>query len=171
MKMLPAPVVARFSALNARVQAMPVRDRRALFALSIFFVGVIGWLGVVSPVIDYARESKETLAQAEKDYAWMQVNAAVARQAGAHSGQLAAGQSLLTAVNSSARSSGLNLQRFEPDGEQRVRVTLENAVFTDVMRWIVTLQTQYGLRIDSFHADHQGKPGIVNIRLTVGRSS
>lgn len=171
MKFLPASVTMQIAALQSRWQIMPLRDRRALGSLVLFFVLVGGWLGVVSPAINFARDARAELEQAQEDLIWMQANALAARQAGARPGQAGVGQSLLTAVNASARSSGLNLQRFEPDGEQRVRVTLENAVFTDVMRWVVTLQQQYGLAIDSFSADAQAQPGIVNIRLTVGRPS
>lgn len=171
MKLLPASITRQWSALGARWQVMPLRDRRALAVLGLFFVLAGSWLGVVSPAINYANDSRAALQQAQADLLWMQLNAVAARQAAARTGQLAAGQSLLSAVNASARASGLNLQRFEPDGEQRVRVTLENAVFVDVMRWVVTLQQQYGLAVDSFSADAQAQPGIVNIRLTVGRPS
>jgi len=171
MTSLPATVKTRIATWQTRWRAMPLRDQRALAGLTLFAVLIAGWLGAVAPLLDYAQNSRDALQQAQADLAWMQANAAAARQAGAASGHLAEGQSLLTAVNASARESGLNLQRFEPEGEQRVRVTLENAVFTDVMRWIVTLQNRYGLSIDSFNADQQAQPGIVNIRLTVGRSA
>lgn len=158
------------STLDARWRAMPLRDQRALAALTLFFVLLGGWFGVVSPAMNYAASAQEALAGARADLAWMQANAQAARQAGSR-GHLGDGQSLLSAVNASARESGLNLQRFEPEGGQRVRVTLENAVFTDVMRWIVLLQSQYGLAVESFNADAQAKPGLVNIRLTLGRPS
>lgn len=171
MRFLLASVPPQLAALKSRWLSLPLRDRRALAALAIFFVLAGGWLGVVSPAMNFAGDSRAALEQAQADLIWMQANALAARQAGARATQAGVGQSLLTAVNASARSSGLNLQRFEPDGEQRVRVTLENAVFTDVMRWVVILQEQYGLAIDSFSADAQAQPGIVNIRLTVGRPS
>jgi general secretion pathway protein M len=169
MKILPAAIRAPIDALAARWRAMPLRDQRALAGLTLFFGLVIGWYGVVSPVMAYAENSKAAQERALADLIWMQANLHAARQASARAPQHVAGQSLLSAVNASARSSGLNLQRFEPEGDLRVRVTLENAVFTDVMRWIVVLEQQHGLTVENFNADQRGQPGIVNIRLTVGK--
>jgi len=109
----------------------------------------------------------------DKDLAWMQANAAAVRQAAkaGSAGHPAAGQSLLAITNASALAAGLKLQRFEPEGERRVRVTLENAVFTDVMGWIVDLEQRNGVTVESFSADGQPQPGIVNIRLTLGMPS
>jgi general secretion pathway protein M len=159
-----------FAALRIRWDGMPLRDRRALAALAVFFSLAGGWLGVVQPALTFADEGREALESAAMDLAWMQANATVARQAAAQGPGANDGQSLLSAVNGSARGMGLNLQRFEPEGEQRVRVTLENAVFTDVMRWVVLLETRYGLVVEHFNADSR-QPGVVNIRMTVGKSS
>lgn len=169
MSGLRATLVNYAGAARARWQAMPQRDQRALAALTLFFVLVSGWLFVVAPVLDYAGNSRTELERVQADFAWMQANAGQARQAGSGASQLAPGQSLLSVINASAQESGLNLQRFEPDGDSRVRVTLENAVFTDVMRWIVLLQQRYGIGVDQFNADPQAQPGVVNIRLTLGR--
>lgn len=156
----------------ARWQALPLRDRRALALLAAALGVLLCWLALVAPVLNYAERGRADLATAREDLGWMQANANKVRRAVAQgAGQLEPGQSLLSAVNSSAQQAGLNLQRFEPDGERRVRVTLENAVFTDVMRWVVDLERRYGLQVEHFNADVQAQPGIVNIRLTLGASS
>lgn len=167
---LPAGLRSITDALRARWFAMPTRDRRALLALSVFFVVAGCWYGVVQPALQFAEKGKADLAAARADLAWMQVNALAARQAAAQGVAADSGQSLLSAVNGSARSIGLNLQRFEPEGERRVRVTLENAVFTDVMRWVVLLESRYGLVVEHFNADSR-QPGLVNVRMTVGKPS
>jgi len=167
---LPAALYALRDALRARWAAMPLRDRRALAALAVFFLIAGGWLGVVQPALTFAEQGREDMATAAADLAWMQANAPAARRAATQGAAFDGGQSLLSAVNGSARGIGLNLQRFEPDGDSRVRVTLENAVFTDVMRWVVLLETRYGLVVEHFNADSR-QPGIVNVRMTVGKPS
>ena len=157
---------------RARWQALPLRDRRALAVLAAALAATLSWLAVVAPVMGYAQREVERLAAEQENLAWMQANAAAARQAARNgAGALPAGQSLLAAVNASAREAGLNLQRFEPEGEEKVRVTLENAVFIDVMRWVVGLEARYGIAVLNFTADHPpGQPGLANIRLTLGRA-
>ncbi|MFZ5722940.1 MAG: type II secretion system protein GspM [Pseudomonadota bacterium] len=167
MSGLSAALSARLAPLQSRWRELPTRDRRALTVLGLALAAAVCWFAVVVPVTDYAQSARDDLQTAREDLGWMQANAVRARQASAHRG-LEAGQSLLSAVNASAQQAGLNLQRFEPDGEQRVRVTLENAVFTDVMRWIVDLERRYGLRVEHFNADVQSQPGLANIRLTLG---
>lgn len=163
---------AQLAPARARWQALSLRDRRALAALAAALVVVLFWLAVVAPTLRFAERSRAELATAREDLGWMQANANKVRRAMAQgAGHLEPGQSLLSAVNSSAQQAGLNLQRFEPDGERRVRVTLENAVFTDVMRWIVEVERRYGLQVEHFNAEVQAQPGIVNIRLTLGASS
>lgn len=163
---------SRIAPLMLRWSALPLNDRRALSVLGAFMIIMVLWFGIISPIINYADRAQARLLTAQADLAWMQANAAAARRAGTVSSvSLKTGQSLLAAVNSSAREAGLNLQRFEPAGEQRVSVTLENAVFTDVMAWLVTLEKQYGFVIQSVSADNQPQAGIVNIRLTLEQSS
>lgn len=158
--------------LASRWQAMPTRDRRALFVLGAVAMLLSGWFGIVAPVTDFADGQVSALREAQQDLAWMQANADAARRAGMNGGPAAAatGQSLVAAVNATAQSAGVRLQRFEPDGLQRVRVTLESAVFTDTLRWIVGLH-ELGLVVESFTADPLPQPGLVNIRMTLGRSS
>lgn len=167
---LPPALRTLLDSLRARWAAMPLRDRRALLVLTVFFALAGGWLGVVQPALTFADKGRQDLETASADLAWMQANAQAARRAAAQGTSADASQSLLSAVNGTARGMGLNLQRFEPEGAQRVRVTLENAVFTDVMRWVVVLETRYGLVVEHFTADSR-QPGLVNVRMTVGKPS
>lgn len=155
---------------QARWHALGIRDRRALLGMFFVILAVLGWQWVVKPLTGYAERQQQRLADEYQDLAWMQANAGLARQAGAGgAGTLPAGQSLLSVLNSSAREAGLNLQRFDPDGDSRVRIALENAVFTDVMRWVVDLEQRYGVTVSSLTADSQPQPGVVNIRLVLER--
>lgn len=167
---LRAAFATRIAPLQTRWQQLPSRDQRALAAMAVALAAAVLWLALAVPAMNYAQSARQDLESARADLGWMQANAGRARQL-AGAGGLQAGQTLLSAVNASAQQAGLNLQRFEPDGEQRVRVTLENAVFTDVMRWVVDLERRYGIRVEHFNADVQAQPGIANIRLTLGASS
>lgn len=154
----------------ARWRSLPARDQRALGALVLFVVAIVIWMGMVSPLRAWVERAQDDVSAARDDLAWMQANAAAARRVAASgvAGRLPEGQSLLAAVNGSAREAGINLQRFEPDGDHRVRVTLENAVLTDVLRWIVLVEQRHGLVVDSFSADALPQAGVANIRLTLG---
>lgn len=148
--------------------ALAARDRRAALVMSCALLVFAVWQLLVLPASRYAERQEGRLAVEYDNLGWMQANAAAARQVGGARGKaLPAGQSLLSTVSASARETGLNLQRFEPEGESRVRVTLENAVFTDVMRWLVEMERRYGVSVANLAADAQSVPGVVNIRLTL----
>lgn len=162
---------AQIAPWRVRWLALSVRDQRALaLMLAAIAAAAIWWL-LISPLATWKDRQVQRYTDEQESLAWMQANAQVARQV---AGQLPAargdeGQSLLAVVNASAREASLNLQRFEPDGEQRVRVTLEKASFTDVMRWVVDLERRHGIVVSNMTADNQGQPGIVNIRLALER--
>lgn len=161
---------ARLVPMVVAFRQLPTRDQRLLALMMAALAVALLWVLVAAPAMRYAESARQQLDAARADLGWMQANAARARHASAV-GALQPGQTLLSAVNASAQQANLNLQRFEPDGDRRVRVTLENAVFTDVMRWVVDLERRYGVRVDSFNADVQAQPGLANIRLTLATSS
>ncbi len=152
--------------LASRWATMSKRDQRALIVMSCFLLLTLSWMLLISPVMQYANDSRAALTKAHEDLAWMQANAVLARQAD-NAGNLPPGQNLLAVINGDARQANLDLQRFEPDGESRVRITLENAVFIDVVRWIVGLENRYGIQVEHFQAEAQPQPGLANIRLTM----
>jgi len=77
------------------------------------------------------------------------------------------GQSLLSMVDSTAKSGrlGAALKRVQPDGERRVRVWMEAASFDDVMRWLVLLDARYGVTIENSVFEMKQESGRVDARL------
>lgn len=77
------------------------------------------------------------------------------------------GQSLLSVVDRTAKSGrlGTALKRVQPDGEKRVRVWMEAASFDDVMRWLVLLDTRYGVSIENSVFEMKQESGRVDARL------
>lgn len=163
------PVLA---AVGARWQALSERDRRALSIMATVVGLAAAWWLLLAPLQSAAQRAVDRHADEASALAWMQANAGLARQGAASgAGQLPPGQSMLAAVNASARGAGLDLQRFEPEGDLRVRISLEKAVFTDVMAWLADLERRYGIQVANLTADAQGDPGRVNLRLTLERAA
>ena len=81
------------------------------------------------------------------------------------------GRSPLAVVDQSARAAGLGaaIRRIEPEGENTVHITLEQAPFDDVVGWLGSLAQQSGLRVDNLTVDKTETPGAVNARLTLKR--
>ena len=81
-------------------------------------------------------------------------------------------RSLLAVVDQTSKQSQLApaVKRLEPDGQELVRVTLEQASFDDLVRWLGNLQQSFGVSVIDVSIDRQADSGRVNARLTLKRS-
>ena len=80
-------------------------------------------------------------------------------------------QSLLNVVDQSRRSSAVTKppSRIQPEGDNTVRLWLEDVPFEGLVRWLGDLQTRYGVRVDTAEIERESAPGLVNVRLTLMR--
>jgi type II secretory pathway component PulM len=58
-----------------------------------------------------------------------------------------------------------------PNGENSIRVRLDNAQFDIVVSWLGQLHQQYGLDIESASFDKTAKVGVVNSSLNLTRAT
>jgi type II secretory pathway component PulM len=56
-----------------------------------------------------------------------------------------------------------------PEGENRLRVTLEGVSFTRMLQPLYRLQNEYAVRVREAVVEPGGEPGIVNARLLLER--
>lgn len=67
-------------------------------------------------------------------------------------------------VTSSAEAAGLSLSRLEPEGD-RLRVTVEEAPFAQVVLWISDLEAEQGVLLAAIEMDRRTAPAAVSARL------
>lgn len=145
-------------------------ERRTLtiggIALTLILVYFAGWVPLQEGVANLETQVQEQQALKR----WMQQSAAEIEQlrAGGGGGR-SIGGSLLTVVDQTARSGqlGPSLKRIEPEGENNVKVWLEQAAFDEMMGWLVTLQQQYGVTVVNLTVERQSNAGRVDAHLTL----
>ncbi|MBE0485656.1 type II secretion system protein M [Marinobacter sp.] len=162
--------------LIARFDQLPVRDRQALAALTVALLVALLYFGVWRPVADFSAQAETSRANAEQLLAWMQANEEGIRRLGGASAAASTGavvdkpadsRELMALVTRSAGEAGLSLQRFEPSGENAIRVWLEATPFADVAAWLEQLDARHGVIIDQAAMDRGNEPGRVSVRLTL----
>jgi general secretion pathway protein M len=79
-----------------------------------------------------------------------------------------ADEPIATILTSTATVFGLTIRRIEVTGEG-AELAIEDAEFEDVIRWIETLERDYGLRLSTLEMDRRPEPGLVSARLGVLR--
>ncbi len=80
-----------------------------------------------------------------------------------------AGSSLVTVIDRTTRDQGLsgNLRGADPSGIGGVRVRLEGAAFDTLLTWLLRLEREYGLRVQSATLEKTDAPGRVNANLSL----
>lgn len=152
-------VVKMPSVIQNYLSKLSPRDRFAVIVLSIFVFSSL--LGLMSLKLYRAAEKAQQQAIQEKQlYTWLQANIPLLSSGASNNGM-----SVLDSVSSSAGGLGINMKRFEPDGNQ-VRVWLEGANFAQVANWLNGL-SQQGVMVQEVHFE-QNSSGL-NVRLVFGR--
>lgn len=156
-----------FNALAPRERVM-VSVAAAFIVLALIYAAA--WSPLSSSVtrLDQSVEEQQALKQ------WMQQSAAEVNRLRNAAGSAGAAdhRSLLAVVDQTSKQSQLApaVKRIEPDGQELVRITLEQASFDDLMTWLGSLQRNFGVSVADVSIDRQADSGRVNVRLTLQRS-
>lgn len=151
--------------------ALAERERRVLGTGAVVLAGIVLYVGVWEPVA-YARHKQQAdLATARALAVQLEALAASApRSTGPAAG---ANQSLLAIIDQSSKANALTKppSRLQPEGDDTVRIWLEDVPFDMLMRWLGDLQSRYGVRVDNADIERESGPGLVNARLTLMRGA
>ncbi|MBI2381365.1 MAG: type II secretion system protein M [Gammaproteobacteria bacterium] len=146
------------------------RDRRVLLVGA----GALGlallWLVVIKPFGKYMSTTRLQVEGQRELLGYMRQSAAqvlALRGQGGASGTLPGGMSLAQAVNQAATENGLTLSRWQPDGEHKLQLWLDDADFDALVIWLGRLESQYGARVDSIAVNQGEAPGRVKVRLAL----
>ncbi|WP_404362925.1 type II secretion system protein GspM [Marinobacter sp.] len=157
----------------AQFDQLPRRDQQALTVMAIaLLVGVL-YFAVWRPVTAFHTEALADHEQARSLVSWMESNRnaieqlAENRPSARNASQISDSRALMSAVTSSAGEAGIKLQRFEPSGENAIRLWLEDVPFNSVAAWLEQLTDEYGIVIDQAALDRADKPGMISARLTL----
>lgn len=163
MKLTELPVVQR---MISHYDQLSSRDQKALQVLAVALLAFVLYFGVWRPVHRFETRQAADLAQARALMGWLKSHESEARklarsQSGKDGGQVVDSRSLMTTVTTSAKQAGLPLARFEPSGENGMRIWLENAPFNRVAGWLEQLSSRYGIRVDQASIQRAESPGQI----------
>jgi len=156
--------------VKAWFEGLEAREQRLLMAAAIILTIIILYVAVWEPLHKGVANLRVSTSAQQATLDWMRGAAQEViqlRGLGNARATPESGQSLLSLVDRTAKSRRLGeaLKRVQPDGERQVRVWLEGAKFDDVMGWLVTLDTNQGVRINNGVFEAQEATGLVNARL------
>ncbi|MFN2360656.1 MAG: type II secretion system protein GspM [Marinobacter sp.] len=159
----------------AQYDQLPRRDQQALTVLAIaIFLGIL-YFAVWAPAASFHEDALGERESSAELLAWLEANRdSLEKLSGASGGEGGSsadtpedGRALMSLVTRSASDAGLSLQRFEPSGDNAIRVWLDGAPFKEVASWLEQLNTGHGVQIDQASMDRRDDPGMVSVRLTL----
>ncbi|MBL4867558.1 MAG: type II secretion system protein M [Pseudomonadales bacterium] len=163
-----AEVKQQFADIKLKYYSLSPRDRGALVILSVFLGCVLFFYLVWSPVNQGAEDAYDRYQNKVKLMAWMKANESVAKRAANMSGASAGsrgGKSILSLVNATSGQNGVSLKRFEPKGEDGLRIWLENVSFDAMLKWLGILSNTYGIVIANITVESQKESGKINATI------
>lgn len=144
-------------------QALTHRERVLLLGGGLLILTLMLWRFAWQPIQQERLALHEDIA---RYLALAQVADAVAAQGGATTSAASATVPLSQRATRSAELAGITLARLDPEGG-RLRVTVEQARFADLLEWIMALETNEAATLQNLEISRLPEPGIVSARLTL----
>lgn len=141
------------------------RDRLALRGLGWFGAAVLLYTLLVSPLLAHVESAERRLQNEMELLSWLRAHDTVA--GGAASPAASGEEPLATVVNSTAEEGGLAIRRYEPAGDDGVRLWMEGANFNALVKWLFLLEGTHGIKASEFSIEREADPGKVSVRITL----
>ncbi len=137
-------------------------------AVALFYL--LAW----EPLFKAREELGQAVAAQRNTLRWMQEAAdevRVLKGSAARGGLQGRNRSLLSVLDQTATQAGIrdHIDRMEPEGQNSVKLWLDNVPFDPLIRWIERLERHYGVYTKRANFTPADEPGQVDARLTLER--
>jgi general secretion pathway protein M len=146
------------------------RERHLVITGAVLLGLMLMYVAVWEPITSTVDNLRISTTEQASTLRWMRQAAQDVKKirgSGGNRAKSIGGQSLLSLIDRTAKSGSLGtaLKRVQPDGEKRVRVWMEAANFDEVIKWLVLLDTRYGVDVESCVFEVKQESGKVDARL------
>lgn len=152
-----------YQAAHTWYSALSERDKLIVKGLSILFAIALFASWIWQPMLKANQSAESKLASELKFHSFMKENAHKISKGNAPT---SGGGSILGTVNQLAKTKGIALKRFEPEGSNGLRVWLDKVEFNKAIDWLELLEAEKGIGVEQISIDKVNS-GIVNIRVVL----
>jgi general secretion pathway protein M len=150
------------------------RERQLVLAAAVLIIITLLYLVIWEPIHEGLEEQTQKYQAQLEVLEWMQAasaEAAALKASGISNKNVSSTQPVTLLVENSAATAGLKpfMSKLESTSDKGARVTLDAASFDQLLLWLSTLQSQYGISVSAANLDRDDKPGAVNVRMTLNR--
>lgn len=155
-----------FQGMERRYSSLSDKDRLIVNILAVVFSLFLLYQLVISPAFQYLNGASRDYKNKLEGYEWMESQKEETKALLTKSKSEREG-SLLSVASNTAKKHNLNFTNFEPDGDERLRLRLENIKFNDLVSWLGELELQQGVSAVDIAMDGGTSSGYVDVRLTL----
>ncbi|AMX02587.1 type II secretion system protein GspM [Microbulbifer thermotolerans] len=145
--------------------ALPPSDQRALGVLILFLGSMLLIYGLFLPAKHFFDGALARAEESRQLVAWIESQRPVLEQLEPGAAGQASG-TLLQRVTAAAKQHKITIKRFEPEGDTRIRLWIEEARYQDIQPWLNNL-IQQRFTIRTLNMDALQEEGMVSARLTL----
>ena len=149
----------------------PAREQRILLAGTVLLALLLFYAIVWFPVARENRQLEQVLGDRAADLAWMRSAGLEVRSLDRASSNKARADSrtLIARVTAELRRDNIVAKQIRPEGEERLRLTLDGIAFTKLLGPLARLQSGFGIRVREAVVEAGSSSGVVNVRLLLQR--
>lgn len=157
--------------MKEKWQQLSLREKRLVIITSIVVIITLVYFMIWEPLQDGIQTSRVRVKAQNDTLVQMREQAAEARQLRAAQRQVGANtrssSSLLVIIERTAQTKKLKsqLQKVQPEGQDSVRVWVENASFDQLIDWLALLENRNTIYVSEIIIERQKEPGRVNSRI------
>ena len=158
-------------------EGLAPRERVMVLVAGVFVSVALFYMLIWSPLNAALADARSRVVSEANEARWMlgvRNEAQALRAAGADRQPAGGDESLLSIVDTTSRANQLGgaVTQIQPQNDDRATVSLENAGFDQMMYWLDTLQSKYGITVSEATVSRDSKTaGEVDARLTLLRGA
>jgi len=153
-------------------EMLPAQDRLALKALVSAVALAVLYFAVCMPIYEFKKNAELNLEQNKQLLSLVLSNkktlSSIAKNSsGAGTKKALNSQQLVSSVTNLAKRKGVVLKRFEPSGDNKLKVWVDDASFDKVMSWLTSLNQSLNVKVEQVSIEKDDAPGQISARLTL----
>jgi general secretion pathway protein M len=156
--------------MNAWFENLQPRERWVLLGGGIVALFIVFWSFLWSPLTSGTAELRRSVADSQR--LLVNLQRIEAMPVATPQAPRTQSMSLLVLVERTQQAHGLTgaVTRTRPEGADGINVTFQNASFDDLLAWLISLQTEHQVAVESASFSGTRQEGLVSGQLFLRRS-
>ena len=156
-------------AIKNRWESLEDREKLSLKVMVVALTLAIAYFAIWSPAHKFMVDSQRSVEDRRELLALVISSRLALARSGAvnNAAPDMNSQQLVSTVTNMARTQQLSLKRFEPSGESKIKVWVEDVSFDNLVAWLSKLDKAIKVSVEQISVEKQDKPGVVSARLTL----